>query len=280
MGVLNACDAAFNMGINVVVTKKDKKTGRVLQQEKGHNRCLKQTLLGIAKYLNGEFNPTQPLYEEGNPSYRLEWDWIPSYLGVGTNIAGGTMVQGVTSEVSVNDTKLLNEISPRMKLPERNKLIARTEQAFVQLVINTYLPDELYIGERIGEAGLFANETGNNCLFRIALKEPILKEVDTVVEIMWTISIVSIDSNNSEYVEVDKSDLRMAMEHLLDLYQLYTGNGTTADISQSVADFKTGIYDFYRGDIDQDGVNVTTQTLYTDYNDLVQKYGGPALPTP
>lgn len=269
MGELNITDAAFNIGINVQVTKKDKKTGRILQQEKGHNRCLKQTLLGIAKYLNGEFNPSQPLSEQNNPSYRLEWDWIPSYLGVGTNIIGTTPVAGITSEVNVNDTRLLNEISPRVPLPERNKLIARAEQSFVQLIINTYLPDEYYVGETIREAGLFANETGNNCLFRIALKEGIKKEVDTIVEVMWIISIVSIDSGNSKYVEIDKSDLRQAMNSLLDKYEELTANGTQKDISKSVADFKDAIYDFYRDDIDQSGVDLMTETLNKDYADLL-----------
>lgn len=270
-GSLSTHDAAFNMGVNVCVTKRDKKTGRILQQEKGHNRCLKQTLLGIAKYLNGEFNPTQPLANEENPSYRLEDDWIPSWLGVGTNIGGYDSGAGVTSEVNINDTKLLSEISPRMRLPERNKLIARNEQSFVQLVINTYLPDELYVGERIAECGLFAQETGNNCLFRIALSEPIVKEVDTVVEVMWTISIVSIDSQNSPYVEVDKSDLKLIMEHLLDRYAQYTDKGKKVDIKGSVADFKEGMYDYYRNDITQEGVDERVAKLTADYN---------ALPTP
>lgn len=267
--LLETSEACFNMGINVVVTKKDKRTGRVLQQERGHNRCLKQTLLGIAKYLNGEFNPTQPLYDEKNPSYRLEDDWIPSWLGVGTNISGGLNgTSGVNNIVSVNDTKLLNEISPRMRLPERNKVIARNEQAYVQLVINTYLPDELYINATIGECGLFAQETGNNCLFRIALKDPIVKEVDTIVEIMWTISIVSIDSQNSPYVEVDKADLKEIIDQMLDKYAGYTKAGTTVDIDNSVDDMKDGIYDYYRRDIDQTGVDTTVAKLTADYNAL------------
>lgn len=268
MSLLETNEAAFNMGINVVVRKRDKKSGRILQEERGHNRCLKQTLLGIAKYLNGEFNPTQPLANAENPSYRLEDDWIPSWLGVGTNIGGYNSGSGVSSVVNVNDTKLLNEISPRMRLPERNKLISRNEQAYVQLVINTYLPDELYVGERIAECGLFAQETGNNCLFRICLAEPILKEVDTVVEVMWTISIVSIDSQNSPYVEVDKSDLKQIMDQLLDKYAGYTKAGQTVNIDDSVADFKDGMYDYYRRDIDQDGVDNTVAKLTADYNAL------------
>lgn len=269
MSTLSTSEAAFNMGVNVCITKRDKKTGRILQQEKGHNRCLKQTLLGIAKFLNGEFNPTQPLSNEQNPSYRLEDDWIPSYLGVGTNIGSySSGTSNVTSVVSVNDTKLLSEISPRMRLPERNKLISRNEQAYVQLVINTYLPDEEYVGQRIGECGLFAQETGNNCLFRIALAEPILKEQDTIVEVMWTISIVSIDSQNSKYVEVDKSDLKQILDHLLDKYAGYTKAGKKVNIDASVADFKDAMYDYYRKDIDQDGIDATVAKMNADYKDL------------
>ena len=268
IGAITTGEAAFNMGVNVCVTKRDKKTGRILQQEKGHNRCLKQTLLGIAKYLNGEFNPTQPLSNEQNLSYRLEDDWIPSWLAVGTNIGDYDSGAGVTSVVSINDTKLLGEISPRMRLPERNKLIARNEQSFVQLVINTYLPDELYIGERIAECGLFAQETGNNCLFRICLAEPILKEVDTVIEIMWTISIVSIDSQNSPYVEVDKSDLQAVLNQLLDRFAAYTKKGKKVDIDAVVADFKDAMYDYYRRDIDQEGVDSTVAEMGADYQSL------------
>lgn len=276
-GKLSTSEAAFNMGINVVVTKRDKRTGRVLQQERGHNRCLKQTLMGIAKYLNGEFNPTQPLNNAQNISYRLEDDWIPSWLGVGTNISNYSTTAGVTNTVSVNDTKLLAEISPRMRLPERNKIVSRNEQAYVQLVINTYLPDELYIGERIAECGLFAQETGNNCLFRIALAEPITKTVDSVVEVMWTISIVSIDSQNSPYVEIDKSDLQNILEQHLDLYKYYLANGTTADITNAVIDFKEGMYDFYRSDIGQEGLDSMVAKLGVDYAELVDNYGG--IPT-
>ena len=105
-------DAGFNIGVNVQLTKRDKNTGRILQQVKGHNRCLRNELLGIAKWLNGEFNDTQ--------SYLLHYNWIPRYLGVGTNQASLDSSGSVTTEVTVNDTKLLSEISPRMKLPERN----------------------------------------------------------------------------------------------------------------------------------------------------------------
>ena len=176
-------DAGFNVGVNVRITKRDKLTGKILEERKGHNRCLKMQLMGIVKWLNGEFNPTQ--------SYLVHYDWIPRYLAVGTNTATSTTPPGITSEVTINDTRLLSELSPRLKLPERNKIINRSTQNYIQLVIATYLPEELYVNEAIAEAGLFSGETGNNCLFRITF-DPIIKTTDSVVEVNWTISVISV----------------------------------------------------------------------------------------
>ena len=106
-GKFHIKDAGFNVGVNVKITKRDKKTGRVLETREGHNRCLRMTLMGIAKYLNGEFNDT---------NYLILSDWIPRYLGIGTNIATVDSDAGITSEVSINDARLLNEI----KLNEAN----------------------------------------------------------------------------------------------------------------------------------------------------------------
>ena len=206
-------DAGFNIGVNVQLTKRDKNTGRILQQVKGHNRCLRNELLGIAKWLNGEFNDTQ--------SYLLHYNWIPRYLGVGTNQASLDSSGSVTTEVTVNDTKLLSEISPRMKLPERNKIITRSTQDYVQLVIVSYLPSELYNNQTIAEAGLFSKASGNNCLFRIAF-EGIPKTEDSVIEVNWTITIISVDSQNQPYEGVDKSGLRANIKQLLNKFsELY-----------------------------------------------------------
>lgn len=80
-----------------------------------------------------------------------------------------------------------------MKLPERNKIINKSSQSYIQLVISTYLPEEYYNNQTIAEAGLFSQATGNNCLFRITF-DGIKKTKDSVVEVTWTISIISVDS--------------------------------------------------------------------------------------
>ena len=206
MSKLKMQDAGFTIGVNFCITKRDKKTGRVLQQEKSHNRCLMNQLTGIAKFLNGEFNNTADTF---NRDY---FNWIPRYLGIGTNVSAGESSVGTT--VKMTDTRLLNEILPesgRMKLPETNKIITRAGQAYIQIVIEAYLPNELFNNMDLREAGLFSKEKGNNCLFRIIFPE-VHKEENSVVMISWTITIISIDSQGDPTVVVDKTDLELAFQ--------------------------------------------------------------------
>lgn len=254
-GNFNIQDAGFNIGVNVQLTKRDKKTGKILQQVKGHNRCLRNELLGIAKWLNGEFNDTQ--------SYLLHYNWIPRYLGVGTNQATLDSSGSVTTEVTVNDTKLLSEISPRMKLPERNKIITRSTQDYVQLVIVSYLPSELYNDQTIAEAGLFSKASGNNCLFRIAF-DGINKTEDSVIEVNWTITLISIDSQNQPYEGVDKSGLRLNTRQLLNKFsELYPDIATACQHIDNPA-----IYDYGRSDATQAEIQKTSDLLAQDYRQI------------
>lgn len=256
-GTFTLEDAGFTVGINVKLTKRNKNTGRVLETRQGHNTCLKTQLMGIVKWMNGEFNESAP--------FLLGADWIPRYLGVGTNIATYENVEGnsVGTEVNVNDTRLLSEISPRMKLPERNTIVNRSTQRYVQLVISSYLPSEYYNNEVIAEAGLFSKESGNNCLFRIVF-DGINKTEDSVIEVDWTISVISIESNNEPYESIDKSDLRLSIEQLLDLY------------GQKIPQFKEStdhmknpaIVQLQNQSASQTQIDEATQTLANDYNNL------------
>lgn len=253
-GKFNVRDAGFVIGVNVKLTQIDKQTGHVIQERQGHNRCLKTQLMGLTKFLNGEFNPSQ--------SYLVSYDWIPRYLGVGTNTATGQS-SSVTTRVSINDTRLLNEISPRLALPERNTIINRSTQSYVQLAINTYLPEGWYVGETIAEAGLFANQTGNNCLFRITF-EGIPITADSIVEVSWVISLISVDSENQPYVETEKDDLLFSMERILDkVGELYP------DVAQAMYDFKTtGLYEYGRTDSTQETIDAATALMNENYNQI------------
>lgn len=251
MGTLNLQDAGYDVGVNVHIIKRDAKTGKIITERKGHNRCLRLQLMGITKWLNGDFNNTQP--------FLYHYNWIPRYLGLGTNTATADSPKGITSEVSINDTRLLNEISPRLKLPETNKIINKSTQNYIQLVINTYLPKDQYNGYTIAEAGLFGKASGNNCLFRITF-EGIPKDVDSVIEVNWVISVISVDSGNQPYEEVDKTDLRKAMELLMDkISYLYPPFEFATDDMKNY-----GIYEYGRTDAKQTDVDRATQIILDD----------------
>lgn len=252
-GKFHIKDAGFNVGVNVKITKRDKKTGRVLETREGHNRCLRMTLMGIAKYLNGEFNDT---------NYLILSDWIPRYLGIGTNIATVDSDAGITSEVSINDARLLNEISPRIKLPDKNTVVNRSSQSYVQIIISTYLPESYYNGQIIREAGLFSKPTGNNCLFRIVFDD-IKKDTDSVVEVNWTISLISIDSENQPYEEYSKADLRESINEVVEqLGVLYPG------FEKYVEDTKASIFEYGRSDSTEESIKAATDKMTAAYSAL------------
>lgn len=254
-GTLSITDAGYTVGVNVRITQRNAKTGRVMTTREGHNRCTRTQLLGITKWLNGEFNETQP--------FLLSEDWIPRYLAVGTNLATMDSSTGITTEVTVNDTRLLTELSPRIKLPERNKIINSSTQSYVQLVISTYLPQEYYNNETIREAGLFSKESGNNCLFRIAF-EGIQKTEDSVIEITWTISVISVDSKNDAYESVDKTDLRSAMQQLLDKF-----GELNPDISTACKHLDLPAISCYgREDVSQEEISSAINVLAEDYKNI------------
>lgn len=252
MGTLKTQDAVFNIGVNVDIKGIDKKTGEVKIHRRGHNRCLKLQLMGIAKFLNGEYNKSNP-----QATY---YDWIPRYLALGTNIAAYDSGTGVTSIVDINDAKLLNEISPRLALPERNIIINKSTQAYVQLVINTYVPEELFNGQTIREAGLFSKATGNNCLFRITFDD-ITKTEDIVLEVNWTITIISIDSQNQPYEEVDKTDLWNSMEMLLNRF-----GQVVPDIAGFCDDMIGAIREYAKTDSTVASVKAQTDIINNDFN--------------
>lgn len=257
MGTLSMKDAGFNIGVNVHIKKIHKRTGKIITERKGHNRCLRSQLMGITKFLNGEYNETQPQLQY--------YDWIPRYLGVGTNIAAGSTPAGVSTHTSINDTQLLHEISPRVKLPEKNKIINRSTQSYIQLVITTYLPENYYNGQIISEAGLFSKATGNNCLFRITF-EGIPKDPDSVIEISWTISIISVDSGNQPYEEMNKDDLKLTAGKILDkISELYPPFKDACDSIKNEA-----LYELSRMDSSIESVDRVTTVLAKEYTKLLE----------
>lgn len=251
-GNFNVSDAGFNVGVNVRIRQRDKETGRILQERQVHNRCLKTELLAIVKFLDGQFNTTMP--------YNLSRNYIPNYLGVGTNMATYDASASVTSSVSISDTRLLHEIGPRMQLPQKNTIINKSSQDYIQLVIVAYLPSEYYNGYTLREAGLFSKASGNNCLFRVTF-DGIEKTEDTVVEVNWTISVISVESQHDAYESVDKTDLKLMMDKILDKIA-----EILPDVKIATDDLKDpAILDYKNTSVSQAKIDEDTATLRTDY---------------
>lgn len=248
----NIEDAGFNVGVNVHIVQRNKETGRVITERNVHNRCLKTELLAIVKFLDGQFNTTIP--------YNLSRNYIPNYLGVGTNMATYDSSGSVTSVVDVNDSRLLHEIGPRMALPQKNTIINKQTQDYIQLVIVAYLPSEYYNGYTLREAGLFSKATGNNCLFRVVF-DGIEKTEDSVIEVNWTITVISVESQHEAYESVDKADLKAAMDRLLD-----TIASKFPDVKRATDDLKDpAITDYKNMSVSQNKVDEDTSLLNYDY---------------
>ena len=251
-GKFNISDAGFNVGVNVRIRKRNKDTGRILEERNVHNRCLKTQLISIIKFLDGQFNTTMP--------YNLSRNYVPNYLGVGTNTATYDSSASVTSNVEINDTRLLHEIGPRISLPRKNTIVNKKTQDYIQLVIVAYLPSEYYNGYTLREAGLFSKQSGNNCLFRVTF-DGIEKTEDTVVEVNWTISVISVESQHDAYESVDKTSLKDSMDLILDKFAelIPAAAETTEDLKDPA------ILDYKRSDVSQERVNKDVEKLQADY---------------
>lgn len=183
---MNKTEGSFQFGMkNNVRIRVFDKDNHIVSEQYRSNMCTKLALMGIIKFINGEFNESMP-----NLMSQLEY-YRPRYLAVGTNQA--TVInEGVTTIVNVNDSKLLTEISPRIRLTQRNIIESRYTDPFMKLTIRCLIPTTYYNGETIREVGLFSKETGDNCFARIVLTEPINKTEDMVIDVTWEITVISL----------------------------------------------------------------------------------------
>lgn len=180
---------------NVHIQVRDAKTGKVRLERNAKNRVTKLMLWGIARFLSGEYNDSTPdkIYEV-----------IPRYLALGSNTPKlGEDNISVTTAVSVNDTRLLNEYTvltstgasepvKRISIQGRqhSKMTTHFSDPFVKLSLSTYINSEQFDGVEIGEAGLFSKETANNCLARVVFPT-FSKQKGEVIDIQWDITLLS-----------------------------------------------------------------------------------------
>ena len=92
------------------------------------------------------------------------------------------------------------------------------------------------------------------CLFRIVFDD-IKKERDSVVEVTWTISVISIDSQNEPYEEYSKADLREGLNAIFErtgqLYDPY---------NQILDELDDCIYECMRSDSTEESIKNAVDT--------------------
>lgn len=192
---------------NVRICKRNK-NGKILEERTAKNRVTRLMLYGIGKFLLGHFNDSDPA---------KSYEFIPRYLALGTNTPGfNANSAGVTTTSSVNDTRLLSEITKsstvgtsetvkRIWIAERNmcKINTKFSDPFIKVSIKTYVSSNNYDGMSIGEAGLFSKEKDNNCLARVCFS-PIIKNRDEVLDIQWDITLLSYgETKYPEKIEIE-----------------------------------------------------------------------------
>ena len=157
---------------NVHIKVFDAKTGNVRLERDAKNRVTKLMLWGIAQFLAGNFN-------DSNPDKQYEF-W-PRYIAMGSNKPGADAdTAGVSTGVTVLDSRLLNEYKmintdgssesvKRINIQGRqhSKINTNFNDPYVKLTLSAYINSEKFDGLEIGEAGLFSKEYDNNCLARV-----------------------------------------------------------------------------------------------------------------
>lgn len=180
---------------NVRIRCINQKTGKCRVERTAKNRVTRLMLWGISKFLAGEFNDSTP---------DIIYEYIPRYLAFGTNVPGSDSASsGVTTLVTVNDTRLLNEITAssstgettsvkRISIQSRQhmKTSTRFSDPFVKLSLTMYVSSHQFDNMEIGEAGLFSKERDNNCVARVVFS-PFRKGKDEVIEVCWDITLLS-----------------------------------------------------------------------------------------
>lgn len=240
---------AFPVNVRIIQKKTD---GTIIRDEAVKNRVLKEyALYSYARFIIGSFN---------NNSI---WDfkqYVPKYLAVGSNIAPSNGAPGTETAVKVTDISLYNELDDssatgeptenhRIKLNRANYIEDDEQQPFVKIQYEAYIPEDRYVGETIGEMALMTMETGWNAYARITGFEPFVKEPRTVIQIIWEITIISIESSTrflppvkTALIEAVQKAINVLDEFTEDPEDLSGARATLDKLIQPATTVATGLY--------------------------------------
>lgn len=211
----------FPSNVRIIQTSTD---GTLIRDTAVKNRVLKEYgLYSYCRFILGSFN---------NGSL---WDWkqyVPKYLAVGTNKVPLTGAPGTDTAVQITDISLFHEIDDcavtgepiennRIKLNRANYIEDNEDDPYIKIQFEAYIPEDRFVNCEIGEMALMTMPTGWNAYARITGFEPFIKVPNTVVQIIWEITIISIESFD-RYTALVKKYLLEAIEKGINILDEYT----------------------------------------------------------
>lgn len=162
----------YNVGIRVV----DTKTGRI-SETFGNNRVMKNFLIGLLKFIKGDFSVSL-----GDMT-----QFIPYYLKAGSGNTPVTVTDPGLDDPIIVDGKIF-------KTPIQESQPDYSGQDFVTLSYRFQIDTNALVGETISEIGLFTkaeNDADSYMLARYVLDEPIIKTNTEFIQVVWVINFRS-----------------------------------------------------------------------------------------
>lgn len=262
--------------VNVKILRKNS-DGTIIHETAVKNRVLREYgLYSYVRFILGSFNNN------------AIWDfkqYVPKYLAVGSNKAPLTGAPGTETAVKVSDLSLFHEIDDcavtgepieknRIKLNRGNFVSDNEEEPFLKVQYEAYIPEDRFVDCEIGELALMTMPTGWNAYARITGFEPFVKGKHEVVQVIWEITIISVESS-SRFLPPIKTYLREAVEkaiNVLDLWKndpegLEGARATLDAMIQPATNVGTGLY-YLLNDNDMITQDVINNYLSKPFNSL------------
>ena len=196
--------------------------GKILNQSSVKNMCLKEYgLYSYVRWLIGSFH---------NGSLVDNGQYVPQYLAVGSNTAPLNGAPNTDTAVKITDVSLFHELDDtsvtgepasknRIPLNRANYIEDVENQNWLKVQYEAYIPEDRFVNETIGELALMTMPTGWNAYARVTGFEPFVKVPNSVVQVIWEITIISVESSE-RFVPPIKTYLREAIEKAINvLYQ-------------------------------------------------------------
>lgn len=173
---------------NVSVSVRNIYTGKITKKVNASNRVTNLMLAGIANLMYGDVEILER--------------YVPAYVAVGdceTPSSGGSVSP---IAVAVTDTKLYGEVPFNTTgVYERVKISSKSitnNNDYITVGTSCYIQSNTFNEIEIKEIGLFTKDSGNNCLARVILEEPVVKDENEVIDVVWGLTSTSVASSENE----------------------------------------------------------------------------------